>query len=443
VSTEHNVEFSQVSAPNLIIEVSDEALGKLGYVVIDRPVQGMTSGGVRFTPDVSPDELARLARSMTYKWAFLNVRLGGAKAGIFADPHQLGCDRITLMEAFGRSIAPLVCQQVYYPGVDLGTTMDDLRAIMRGAGRPLLGRQIDGSFCTGLTVFETIRQMVHFSGLGLSGLRIAIEGFGKVASVLAELLDQAGAKLVALSTVEGAIVSEAGLDVPRLLSLRQEYGDRLVRHCSDAQSIEPHELFTQHVDLLVPGARPYVIHADNADQIRAGLIVPISNAPLTPEAEEMLTVRGVMVIPDFVANCGGVLASSMTGSGFDTEDVRRMVQVTFADVVTSLLQEADREARPVGEIARALAWQNHVELNEAAGALSNRMARAMQVLKDQGWNGVWRRLAWRAYRRWPSLNGALRRMAVERFAEMGLGSTLARANSSRMVRDQPSRGPHA
>ena len=145
----------------------------------------------------------------------------------------------------------------------------------------------------------------------------------------------------------------------------------------------------------------------------------------------MLTARGVMVMPDFVSNCGGVLASSMTGSGFDTEDVRRMVQVTFADVVTRLLQEADREARPVGEVARALAWQNHLELNGSASASSNRMARAVQVLKDQGWNGVSRRLAWRAYRRWPSLNDALRRMAVERFAEMGLGVTLIRATSSR------------
>jgi glutamate dehydrogenase (NAD(P)+) len=431
VSTEHNIEISQVSSPNLIIEVSDEALGKLGYVVIDRPVHGMTSGGVRFTSDVSPDELARLARSMTYKWAFLNVRLGGAKAGIFADPHQLGCDRVTLMETFGRSIAPLVRQQVYYPGVDLGTTMDDLRAIMRGAGQPLLGRQIDGSFCTGLTVFETVRQVVDFSGLGLSGLRVAIEGFGKVASVLAELLDQAGAKLVALSTVDGAIGSEAGLDVPRLLSLRQEYGDQLVRHCSDARSIERQALFTQHVDLLVPGARSHVIHAGNADQIRAGLIVPISNAPLTPEAEEMLTARGVMVIPDFVANCGGVLASNMVGSGFDTEDVRRMVHVTFADIIVSLLQKADREARPVGEVARALAWQNHLKLNGSASASSNRMVRVVQALRDQGWNGIWRRLAWRAYRRWPSLNDALRRMAVERFAEMGLGVTLIRATSSR------------
>jgi glutamate dehydrogenase (NAD(P)+) len=430
MGAEHNVGISQVSPPNLIIEVSDEALGRLGYVVIDRPVQGMTSGGIRFTPDVAPGELARLARSMTYKWAFLNVRMGGAKAGIFADPHQLGCDRVTLMEAFGRSIASLVRQQVYYPGVDLGTTIDDLHAIMRGAGRPLLGRQIDGAFCTGLTVFETIRQAVQFGGSGLGGLRIAIEGFGKVASVLAELLDQAGAKLVALSTVEGAIASEAGLDVPRLLSLRQEYGDRLVRHCADAQSIEPLALFTQDVDLLVPGARACVIHAGNADQIRAGLIVPISNAPLTPQAEDMLMARGVMVMPDFVANCGGVLASSMAGSGFDAEDVRRMVQVTFADIVISLLREADREARPVGEIARALAWQNHVELSESAGALSNGMARAMRVLKDQGWSGVWRRVAWRAYRHWPSLNGPLRRMAVERFAEMGLGLTLARANSS-------------
>ncbi|MEK7328717.1 MAG: Glu/Leu/Phe/Val dehydrogenase dimerization domain-containing protein, partial [Chloroflexota bacterium] len=171
---------SPVSPPQLVVDVFDEPFGKLGYVVIDRPVQGIASGGVRFAPDVSVDELAGLARSMTYKWAFLNVPLGGAKSGIFADPSQLGCDRATLMEAFGRSIAPLVRQHVYYPGVDLGTTLDDLRAIMRGVGQPLPEKQIDGSFCTALTVFEAIRQTIKFNGLKLANLRVAVEGFGKV-----------------------------------------------------------------------------------------------------------------------------------------------------------------------------------------------------------------------------------------------------------------------
>ena len=195
MQTKLGVRASDDFSPNLFIEVADGALGRLGYVVIDRAVNGTTSGGVRFAPDVSAAELADLARSMTYKWAFLNVPMGGAKAGIFADPDQLGCERAVLMEAFGRAIGPLVRRQVYYPGVDMGTSLEDLRAIMRGAGRPLVEQQIDGSFCTALTVFETIRQVASFNHVELTGLRVAIEGFGKVGSALAELLAQAGAQL--------------------------------------------------------------------------------------------------------------------------------------------------------------------------------------------------------------------------------------------------------
>ncbi len=412
--------------PHLTIEVIDEMMGKLGYVVIDRSVHGAASGGVRFAADISLDELASLARSMTYKWAFLNVPMGGAKAGIFADPHQLDCDRTELMEAFGRAIAPLVRQGVYYPGVDLGTTLNDLSAIMRGAGQPLTGQQIDASLGTGLTVFEAIRQAARFKGLELSGLRVAIEGFGKVASIVAELLTQAGSQLVALSTVEGTIVAEDGLDVSRLLTLKQQHGDRLVYEYRDVKPIARDAVFTQWVDVLIPGARPYAIHIGNVEQIRASLITPISNAPITPEAEQILTSRGVVVMPDFVTNCGGVLASNLASNGFNIEDGRRIVEDIFAKVVTGILQKAHRESQSVGEIARAVAWQNHQALNEPAPPASNKITQVSRVLKDQGLSGIWRRLAWRIYHRWPCANGAVHRAAANQFAEWGLGVTLSR-----------------
>jgi glutamate dehydrogenase/leucine dehydrogenase len=192
---------------------------------------------------------------------------------------------------------------------------------------------------------------------------VAVEGFGRVGSVVAQLLAQAGARLIALSTSRGAIVAEGGLDVPRLLSLKQQYGGQLVHQYPDAHLIARDGLFTQHVDLLVPGARAHVIHVGNADQVQAKLIVPISNAPVTPKAEQMLIARGIVVIPDFVANCGGVMAVDMRGAGFDVEDVRHVIEVTFAEVVTSILQIARREGRPVGEIAHTLAWRNYCELN--------------------------------------------------------------------------------
>lgn len=417
---------SQQTAPRLVVDVIDDALGKIGFVVIDRSVRGAASGGVRFLPTVTLDEIISVARSMTYKWAFLNVPMGGAKAGIFADPAQLGCSRAGLMEAFGRSIGPLVRQGAYYPGIDMGTTMDDLRAIMRGVGQPLVGDQIDGSLSTALTVFESIRQSARFSGLRLKELRVAIEGYGKVASVLAHLLTEAGAKVVALSTIEGAILVEDGLDPSLASSLRQQHGDALVRHYPNAQRITGEALYTQKADVLVPGAETHVIHAGNAGQIQAGLIVPIANAPVTPEAEQLLTARGVLVMPDFVSNCGGILASDIRGAGFDIDDGRRMIETVFARVVTGMLERARRENRSVGEVARAVAWQNYLELDGLMIPSSGGKGRMLALLKNRDWAGLWRRAAWRAHQRWPRLKGVARRAALERFIEFRLGSTLKR-----------------
>lgn len=420
--------ISASSPPHLTIQVADGTLGELGYVVIDRPVHGTASGGVRCATDVSPDELASLARAMTYKWAFLNVPMGGAKAGISADPRRLGCERQTVMEAFGRSIASLVNQRVYYPGIDLGTTLDDLRAIMRGAGQPLPEQQIDGSYCTALTVFETIRQVIRFNGRSLAGLRVAIEGFGKVAGTVAMLLAQEGAKLVAVSTIEGAIANSEGLDTSLLLAMRQKHGDQLIQHYLDAKPILPGELFTQQVDLLVPGARPRVIHTGNADQVQAKFIIPISNAPLTADAEQSLIARQVVVVPDFVANCGGILASDMLSHRFDLEDSRYLVETTFATVVTRLLERAQREGQPVSDVARTIAWQNHQAFHQPSP--TTRVARLRRVLGRDGLNGLWQRVAWRAHYRWPGLSRAIRLGAIRRFAELTLGATIDQATWS-------------
>ncbi len=418
---------SQVFSPRLVIQVNNEKLGKLGHIVIDRPVRGSAFGPIISSPDVSPDELISLARTLTYKWAFLNIPMGGAMGGISADPQQVGCDRPTLMERFGRSIAPLVRQQVYYPGVDFGMTVNDLRAIMRGAGRPLTGQQVNAAFYTGLTVFETIRQVAGFNGLELPGLRVALEGFGKVGSVVADLLGQAGAKLIALSTSRGGIVAEEGLDVSRLLSLKQQHGGQLVDHYPEARQITREALFTQPVDVLIPGARSYVIHADNADQVQARWVVPIANAPITLEAERRLIVRDVLVIPDFVANCGGVLAVDIRSAGFDAEDIHYIVETIFAKVVANLLQSARRERQSVGEIARAVSWQNHHELDNGAVSVSaNKIAQISHIWKSQGLNGLWRRLAWQTHVRWSRLPGAVRWAAIDRFVEWKLGVTLNR-----------------
>lgn len=415
---------SPKSPPSLAITISDAEFGEIGYLVIDRTVNGSASGGIRFTPDVSIEELSSLAMAMTYKWAFLNVPMGGAKAGIFAEPGKLGCERSELMAAFGRGMKSLVEKGVYFPGIDLGTTLDDLYAIMEGAGRPLVGEQIDGSYATALTVFETIRQVAKFSGKELGGVRVGLEGFGKVASAVAELLDGAGAKVAAVSTIAGVIESDDGFKVGELLNLKKQFGDQLVHYAAPGDVSPAENLYTMDVDLLVPGARPGVIHAGNVNQIQAKWIVPIANAPVTLEAEQRLDEMGILYIPDFVANCGGILSSAMRGDHFHLDDVRYLVATTFADLVFGLLHESGLREDPFHEFVRAVTWQNHLILNDPNEKPPGAGRRLPQVIKERDWTGVRNRVGYRFHNRYPQANGVIHAAALDRYAELTLGSML-------------------
>jgi glutamate dehydrogenase (NAD(P)+) len=412
---------TETPTPRLVIEVNHETMGKIGYVVIDRTVHYAAFGPVRFVRDVSVDELALNARTMTRKWAFVSATMGGAMASICVSPEELGCDRLALMETFGHSISALVKQQMYYPGADMGVAIDDLKAIMQGAGRPLVSRQIDSSFYTALTVFETVRQVVKFKGLQLSDLEFALEGFGKVGAHFAQLLIQAGAKLIALTTSQGGIMAQKGLDISQLLLLKEKFGGRLVHHYPEAQPISQEELFTLPVDLVVPGAHPEVIHQGNAHQVQAQFIVPISNAPVSFEAETILHARGITVIPDFMANCGGVLAVDMRGAGFEGDDISYMIEHFFSQMITRLLQHAQQQGQSIAEVARAVAWLNHRRLNGLVTIPVDSAFDKKTILSWAGLNKLSQRIAWRFHRRWPRLSKPVRRAAIERFAEWKIG----------------------
>lgn len=412
---------SPQSPPNLVVTISDPRLGQIGYLVIDRTVNGSASGGIRFMPDVSIEELSSLAMAMTYKWAFLNVPMGGAKAGIFAVPEELNCERSELMEAFGRGMQALVTQGVYFPGIDLGTTLDDLYAIMQGAGQPLVGEQIDGSYATALTVFETIRQVVKFSDRQVSGMRVALEGFGKVASRIAQLLDQSGARIVGVSTIEGMISSQDGLDVDQLIKLKAEFGDHLVHHYPGAEVAPAEGLYFLDVDLLIPGARPRVINEDNVDRVRAAWIVPIANAPTTPGAEQRLAANGVLYVPDFVANCGGILSSAMRSYRFNLDDVEYLVSNAFARLVLAVLRESAQRGEPFPEFVRAVSWKNHLHLcDPGAGSMAEKKG-LLNLLKARDWQGIFNRISLRIHHKLPQAGGLIRRAALDRYADLTLG----------------------
>lgn len=385
--------------PQLVCEAWDERLGSLGYVVIDRTLQGAAIGGIRCVPGVSVDEVAALARSMTLKCAFLNLSLGGAKAGISAPPDLLAQRRGEVMLAFGRAIAPLLRQGVYIPGEDMGMAPADLDLVLRGAGMPPARRGIDGAHYAALTAVETIRHAAAAVGLPLAGATLAIEGFGRVGAEIALAATAMGMRLVAFSTVAGAVRRQDSFSPRELVALRRQQGDAFVAQEGLGERIGLAALLTLPVDVMVLCARPWSVWEGNADAVRARLLVCAANAAVSPQAEAMLAAAGRCVLPDLVANGGAVLASDMVARGFTAADVRRVTRDDFGQAVSDVMAAAAATRRPPAEVAREVAWTNLARLSAGGEARDSAMPARLARLAHRGWRGGAERVAGALYDR--------------------------------------------
>lgn len=339
----------------------------VGFLVIDSTVAGRACGGLRMMPDVDELELSLLARDMTLKYGFLGLPQGGAKAGVRGDPEAPQEQRWALLEQFGQALAPLLRTRQYMPGTDMGTNNADIRHLMAAAGAPLYKRELRGTrsgFYTALTVFSTARQAARHLGLDLASCRAAVEGFGRVGGPLAGLLHEAGVRVVAISTSHGALYDPSGLDIPRLQTLATTAGHRVVEHYPDAERLDPPALLELPVELLSPCARHNSIREDNADRLQAPLVCPGANSPLTPGAEQALAARGVLCLPDFVANSGGVLGGTMEFAGLRERQIHDLVQRRFEPRVAELLQEAQRRGVLPRVVAEEVALRQFAEVQK-------------------------------------------------------------------------------
>lgn len=299
--------------PEKIVAVSDSRLGFQGVLVIDNTARGMGKGGTRMQPTVDVDEIARLARVMTWKWAAVDLFYGGAKAGIRADPSRP--DKEQVLRSFVRRLSNEVPRE-YVFGLDMGLTENDAAIIndelgTRGAavGTPaeLGGVPYDQLGVTGYGVAEVTDQAARQRGL--QGARVAIQGFGAVGHAAAQRLDELGYPVVAVSTSRGAVADPRGLNVPEMLERRQIAGDDFVKEMPGLEIPSGSELFTE-AEILVPAALQNVIDTTQADQLRAQLVVEGANLPTTAAAQQRLHERGVVVVPDFIANAGGVVSAA-------------------------------------------------------------------------------------------------------------------------------------
>lgn len=331
--------------------------GVLGFLVIDEEVAGTSAGGLRMRAGLSLEELRLLARDMTLKYGFLGISQGGSKGGIAWDPEAPERDRRALLESYGRAFAPFLRARQYIPGTDMGTTTSDIESVVRAAGRPpsrvRFSSHGTGTY-TGLSVFVAVRAALAFLGRTVAGATVALEGFGKVGSAAAAFLAQAGAKVVAVSTKDGAVFDERGLPVEEIIGLSGR-DPAFLKSFAAASPLSPEGLKELPVDVLCPCALLHSLHDDNWKRVRAKAVASGANSALTPAAETGLHGRGKVVVPDFISNCGGVLGTYLEIAGFGPDEVFRHVRALLGPAVEELLREAARLELAPATVARPAA----------------------------------------------------------------------------------------
>jgi len=292
------------------------------YRVQHSQVRGPAKGGIRYHPQVTLDEVKALATWMTWKCAVVNIPFGGAKGGITCDPKHMSQGELERMtRRYTSAILPLIGPEQDIPAPDVYTNSQTMAWIMdtysmtKGypipgvvTGKPIcLGGSLGRNEATGRGVFYTIQCACEHLGLPLKDATVAVQGFGNAGSIAAQLLHEAGARVIAVSDSTGCIINREGLNVPELMHMKALTGH--VYGFPESQPISAAELLALDCDILVPAALENAIHADNAGTVRARIVAEAANGPVTPAADRILESKGAFVIPDILCNAGGVTVS--------------------------------------------------------------------------------------------------------------------------------------
>ena len=308
--------FADGLGPLKCIHVYEPSAGLRGILVVDNVAIGPSIGGLRIAPDVSTEECFRLARAMTFKNASAGLPHGGGKSVIFGDPAMPAAEKERLIRTFA---AALRNEQDYIFGPDMGTNETCMAWVKDEIGRAVgLPREIGGIAlgelgATGYGLASAAEVAAQHCDVALAGARIAVQGFGSVGQHGARFLVEKGGVLVAAGDSGATVCDPAGLDLEALVALKQEGGS--LGDYGMAKVLPRDAVIETDCDILIPAARPDVINAANADAIKARLILQGANLPATSESEEALHGRGVLVIPDFIANAGGVICAAMEYAG--------------------------------------------------------------------------------------------------------------------------------
>jgi len=308
--------FADDLGPARIIHVHEPGIGLRGTLVVDNVACGPSIGGLRMAPDVSTEECFRLARAMTLKNAAAGLPHGGGKSVLYGDPRLSVEKKEQLVRAMACALGD--CQD-YIFGPDMGTDETCMAWVREEIGRAVGlppevgGIPLDELGATGFGLLHAAEVAVRDLDFELDGARVVIQGFGSVGLHAARFLAEKGARIVAASDSRGATVNAGGLKVDELIELKRS-GKSVADH-PDGERRDRDAVIEVECEIFVPAARPDVIREDNLERLATKLIVSGANIPMTDDAERILHERGVVCVPDFIANAGGVICAAMEYHG--------------------------------------------------------------------------------------------------------------------------------
>jgi len=331
----------------IVYTAQSRKFGIIGYVVIDRLIGNGhfgSFGGVRVVQEMDLFELQSIARTMTYKNAFIGNKIGGAKAAVIIPKVN---DRKEILSEFGKSISRLLFNKMYFPVMDMGIALDELQLIFDSAKYKcncLSWENLSHEY-TAYSCFYSTMAVLELKGIPIKDVTFSVQGFGNVGSTYALLMCKEGARLTALSNMYGGIVDEKGFDVEELVKEKSLYGDNFILKRLKENGVSRDHILEKDVTVLLPASTALVINGENMKRVMANIIICAANAPMSYKTERLL--KDKLIITDFVANCGGILGSANVGK----EIILRILSTNYKKKVSDILARSIESKMPFVDVA--------------------------------------------------------------------------------------------
>lgn len=349
-------EFADEFGPTKIVHVCVPSADLKGILVVDNVAAGPSIGGLRMAPDVSVAECFRLARAMTLKNAAAGLPHGGGKSVIFGDPGMPRAEKETLIRAMACALADI---SDYIFGPDMGTDEQSMAWIKdeigRSVGLPaeIGGIPLDVIGATGWGLSHAVEVAMPYCDFELAGARVAVQGFGAVGKHAARFLADKGAVLVAASDSSGCVVDADGLNIQDMINWKND-GNKLSDY-GCGERFDREAIIDVECDIWIPAARPDVIQKSNVHRLNTRLLVQGANIPVTYEAEQILFEKGVVCVPDFIANAGGVICAAMEYQGASRSAAFQTIEDKLRENTSQVLSLSKRNNVPPRDAAIEMA----------------------------------------------------------------------------------------